>query len=335
MSRPRYSALRYFIVALLMAGLWVVVLAFAGGLRPAGAPLSEHRRDLVDPRHPYDSLLRLAQAADKAFDRELWRRESGWSMDRAATAQDIAWQIAEEDLGLPGRMPDTITWADYGKDRNSVAGRYTWGDEVSLNVRYRDDPTWKHLPWLGVLIHEMVHAQGVYNETRTEILTWEVEAAMAQLDYPGARLDLLRSLRGDALIAAWWMAAYQKTSLLSDTETHRYCGSGQCPAPTGDTSHVDAVRRDLLDPVEWRRTEKRMRWWLYSSGDDYSSVIEVYVARVLGTLIPTACSVDPVVADASVAAVVVRGVPMSLPIPLPAFRVDDMAAVLEEIGGCS
>lgn len=38
------------------------------------------------------------------------------------------------------------------------------------------------------------------------------------------RYDLLRSLRLDALVAAWWMAAYERPLLLSDTETHRYCG---------------------------------------------------------------------------------------------------------------
>ena len=204
-------------------------------------------------------------------------------------------------------------------------------DAISLNIRYRDDPAWQALPWLDVLIHEMVHAQYVWDETRTEIITWEVEAAMAALDYPGARYNLLRTLRLDALTAAWWMAAYERPLLPEGgTKVHRY---PPLP-PTGDTSTVDAARREVLDPVEWRRAEKRLRWWLHDSGQDYGDVIEAYVARVLGQLVPAACSPDPVIADASVAAVVAGGMPMTLPIKLPEFRADDFQAVLSEIGYC-
>ena len=328
------------LMALFVAALLVVTLAIAVSFRPMPAPDTPRAHDLMDPRPLYDSMLRLARAADVAYDadypgRGVFQVPDSLLVTLPDVAADIAAQIAEEDLGLPGRMPASVAWVDYGPDRNSVAGRYSLRGDVSLNVRYRDDPAWRTIPWLGVLVHEMIHAQYVFSETRTEILTWEVMSALAALDYPGARYDLLRSLRLDALVAAWWMAAYERPLLLSDTETHRYCGSGQCPLPTGDTSRVDAVRHELLDPVEWRRTEKRMRWWLHTSGEDYAAVIETYVARVLGTLIPAACSADPVVADASVAAVVAGGMPMTLPIPLPAFRVDDMRATLIEIGGCS
>ena len=50
-------------------------------------------------------------------------------------AADIAAQIAEEDLGLPGRMPGRgVLWVDYGSDRSSL-GKYSWSDAVSLNAR--------------------------------------------------------------------------------------------------------------------------------------------------------------------------------------------------------
>lgn len=275
---------------------------------------------------PYDPMLALARAADVAYDAE--RQPFPYLDPLPRVAQDIAFQIAEEDLGLTGRMPNGgVVWADYGPDRNSVAGRYTWGDEVSLNVRYRDDPEWTSQPWLGVLIHEMIHAQYVWNETRTEIMAYEVEAAMAALGYPGARADLLRSLRLDALLAAWWMAAYEQPDLMSNHPSPFYL-------PSGDTSRVDAVRHEVLDPVEWRRVEKRMRWWLYSSHLDYSAVIETYVAHVLGTLIPAACSITPVIADASLVGVVAGGMPMTQTVNLPEFRVDDMKAVFNELGYC-
>ena len=314
---------RWVIPLILMIAL-IVMLALA---RPAPVVAA-----------PYDGMLALARAADVAWDADYpghFTLPLPYPDARHANlprlAADIAAQIAEEGLGLDGRMPDSVTWADYGSDRNSIAGRWAWSNDVTLNDRYRDDPAWWNRPWFGVLIHEMVHAQGVYDETRTEILTWEVEAAMAQLGYPGARYDLLRTLRTDALGAAWWMAAYERPVLLSDADVRRYpC----CPLPTGDTSAVDAVRHELLDPTEWRRIEKNMRWWLHESGRDYESVIDTYVARVLGQLVPAACSPDPVIADASVAAVVAGGMPMTLPIKLPEFHADDFQAVLSEIGYC-
>ena len=64
---------------------------------------------------PYDGMLTLARAADAAFDADYPTAENAAPRlfglpdavlaDLPALAADIAAQIAEENLGLPGRMP--------------------------------------------------------------------------------------------------------------------------------------------------------------------------------------------------------------------------------------
>jgi len=162
----------------------------------------------------FESYLRLAALADAAYD-----AEPSKDTDHDLTALSIAilWQFVEDGVTLAVDFPSSVRFAEYGYDRGAVAGRYSPSTgAVTLNVRYLMDPAWRDNSYLGVLVHELVHAQGEdvvddYNEAATEVIAYEITAALGDLGYPGARADILDTLRRDSLSAAFWIAHYGGT----------------------------------------------------------------------------------------------------------------------------
>lgn len=74
--------------------------------------------------------------------------------------------------------------------------------ELMLGGYYSDEPI------LGVLIHEMIHAAGVRDETATQVITLEVLAHMMDAGEPGAAWALYDELEGMARSAARWRSQW-------------------------------------------------------------------------------------------------------------------------------
>jgi hypothetical protein len=272
-------------------------------------------------------LLELARAADRVFDEQpAWQEEVGRLPELPLLVEHVAAYIQEEGYGS-GHIPAEVTMdASFGASRSLVSGRYDANaDRVELSERFRADPTWANQPWLGVLIHEMLHAEGYPIEAHVQVITFEILATMANDGYPGALVELADRLRRHALLSAWWLAAYEHESLpsrLSDRNLPPFCEMG-CTQVSGDVGEVEVVRRSVFDAAELRRFLARERFWLERSQRDYDKMLGSYVAEPLGVVIAAACG---------------EGLPITLVREVewpPLFPgVADTHAFLAEIGWC-
>lgn len=261
-------------------------------------------------------MVTLARAADAAYDAEI--KENGtWTCEAALRLHlnqcnepvslsdfqsllvSIAHQIEEEGVVSEAHVPDVALFPSWV---NSPAGIYRSAqDYIGINLRYIFDRGWRNndFGWLDVLVHEMIHAQGVWVgpsevlEAQTETLTYEVMAGLANRNYPGARADLLRSLRSDALWAAWWFA--QGRPVLHQIKNNGYyicsIGSAIC-SPTADEGKMarwTALRAELLTPFELRQAAKSARWWWSRPDKAFEAVLWKYVMPVLIPLVENAC----------------------------------------------
>jgi hypothetical protein len=272
-------------------------------------------------------LLRLARLADAMFDAQHpWNEEVERLPELPLLVEHIAAYVHDAGYGS-GHVPASVTMdADFGESRALVSGRYDPGaDRIELNERFLADPSWVDRPWLGVLVHEMIHAEGYPIEAHAQLITTEILAAMANDGYPGALVELADRLRRHALLSAWWLAAYEHGSLpssLAVANTAPHCQMG-CAVVSGHVDEVDEVRRTIFDARELRRARAQERFWLQRSRLDYDIVLGSYVAEPLGVLLSAACGEAPgftLVRD--------DGWPPLFP------SVDDTRAILEEIGWC-
>ena len=277
-------------------------------------------------------FLVIARAADALWDAtpDDWEAPA----DDAALAELVATvvaQLAEEGLPHAGHVPESVGYADFGADRSSLAGRYVrWVDEVTVNERFRTD--WADQNYLDILIHELTHAQGYGNEAQTQLVTWEVIAALGNLGLPGAWTGFLDGLRRDTLAMAWWMAAYgvEPPMTTRGATGVRSCGRDGCPEATADgplMAQVDAAKRAVFTAAEYRRAAKRLRFWT-TNGRDFAGVTETYVVRPLMVILGAICDDDPTAIewlDWS------GGVGTE---PVPPMRLDDMDAAFRELGLC-
>ncbi|HKZ92898.1 MAG TPA: hypothetical protein VJZ50_12240 [Candidatus Limnocylindrales bacterium] len=261
------------------------------------------------------------------FDAQLtWKEEVERMPELPQLVEHIAAYIDEEGYGS-GHIPASVTMdADFGESRSLASGRYFPDtDTIELNERFLTDPSWLERPWLGVLVHEMLHAEGYPIEAQVQVISTEVLATMANDGYPGALVELADRLRRHALLSAWWLAAYEHGSLpssLAVTNTAPYCRMG-CTVVSGRLDEVVEARHSILDAAELRVALARERFWLQRSQRDYDLVLGSYVAGPLGVLLSAACGQGQelkLVRD--------DGWPPLFP------SVDDTRAVLEEMGWC-
>jgi hypothetical protein len=272
-------------------------------------------------------LLQLARAADRVFDEQAaWHEEARRLPELPRLVEHVAAYIQEEGYGS-GHIPAEVTMdASFGASRSLVSGRYDPNaDRVELSERFRTDPTWADQPWLGVLVHEMLHAEGYPIESQVQVMTTEILATMANDGYPGALVELADRVRRHALLSAWWLAAYEHDSLpadFSDRNLPPFCEMG-CTLVSGDVGGVEDVRRSVFDAAELRRFLARERFWLERSQRDYDKVLASYIAEPLGVVLADACG---------------EGLPIRLardegwPPLFPSM--DDAHAFLAEIGWC-
>ena len=272
-------------------------------------------------------LLRLADLADALFDAQApWPAEASRLPELPTLVEHVAAQIREEGLGS-GHIPAAVAIdGDFGPLRSLESGRYYVStDSIVLNRRFLSDPSWSDSPWLGTLVHEMLHAEGYTKEAQVQLLTMEILASLANDGYPGAMHEVTDRLRRHALLSAWWLIAYGHDGLpatVRPVDLFAYCRL-RCPATSDDVGPVEEARRRIFDPVELRRVYARERFWLSDSGRDYDLVLRGYVASTLGALLEGSCREVPVGRLAR------RGAPPPLK-----PRLDDTAAILAEIGWC-
>ena len=272
-------------------------------------------------------LLQLARQADALFDAQpAWSDEARRLPELPLLVEHIAAYIHEEGYGS-GHIPASVTMdADFGESRSLESGRFHPGtDRIELNERFLTDPSWVDRPWLGVLVHEMLHAEGYPVEAQVQLITTEILARMANDGYPGALHELADRLRRHALLSAWWLAAYEHDAVpssLAVANTFPFCRMG-CTPVSGGVDEVDEVRRSIFDAAELRAAIVRERFWLQRSQRDYDIVLGSYIAEPLGVLLSAACGEAQefkLVRD--------EGWPPLFP------SVDDARAILEEIGWC-
>ncbi len=274
-----------------------------------------------------EALLRLASLADTMYDsRPGWIEEAKRLPELPVLVKHIAAYVEEEGYGS-GHVPAGVTMeADFGEQRSLAMGLYyESSDTVELNERFFTDPSWADRPWLGVLVHEMIHAEGYPVEAQAQLITFEILATMANDNYPGALLELTDRVRRHAILSAWWLAAYEHDRLpdrLAATNRSAFCSMG-CTVVSGDASVIIEARRTIYDAIELRRALARERYWLDRSERDYDAVLGSYVAEPFGVLLSAACG---------------TGLESRLtrdPSSPPLFpSVDDMGAFLAEIGWC-
>lgn len=272
-------------------------------------------------------LLRLTLLADALFDEQpTWREDAGRLPGLPLLVEHIAAYIEDEGYGS-GHVPASVTMdGDFGPSRWLEAGRYyPVTDRIELNERFLTDPSWADRPWLGVLVHEMLHAEGYSVEAQVQLITTEILARMANDGYPGALLELTDRLRRHALLSAWWLDAYEHDALpssLAVSNTFPFCRMG-CTQVSGDVEAVDNVRRSIFDAAELRAALARERFWLTRSQRDYDLVLGSYIVEPLSVLLSAACGEGHefrLVRD--------DGWPPLFP------SVDDTRAILQEIGWC-
>jgi len=272
--------------------LLVVVLTASITHKPA-TPVTPVIPVETDTERWFNRLIDLAYKADAAYDRIA--HESGadepesWD-ELLILTNEIIYQINEE-----GASRQLIS-ADVGFDefgpvmRSAVAGYYTRDGFIVLNQRYVT-PSWADNDWLGVLVHELVHAQGYFVgesstlEAQTELVATEVLAAMANLDYPGARVALLDGLRRDALAMAFYIAQFGGAPIFS---TYAPVGKPS-PSDAAMLARVSEARASVFTPTELARSERRIRWWMQAPVE-YFGVLSRYVVKVTTMQIDAACS---------------------------------------------
>lgn len=324
----------------------------------------------VQPAQPdpwFERMVALATAADKAYDEEI-AASGTWTCEAAIrlAAKDcvepktdealqflflaIAKQIGEE-TGLTARIP-AVTLFNFWA--NSPVGLYDPSrDTVGLNPRYIIDAGWRNndMSWLGTLVHEFVHAQGLWAgpseflEAETETTTFEVLAALANRNFPGARAELMRGIRSDALWVVWWIA--QGRPVLTSIHDNGYfvCNLGpQCAHSVNDgqMKRWTDLRASLMSPFELRRADQLFRWWRTQPNLTFEGVLYRYVVPVLIPSYLAACG-SGVLAE-KFEMVQRRELPEFIPpfIPLGAdyvhtwgpLKMDDLAYVFAEIGAC-
>lgn len=187
------------LAGLLAAGAVVVAIASAPFTGGAGSTAAE----------------RMALKIDAALD--LMEEPEGFSSIDLELVWpfEIAPYFEYEGLTDSFRGVPAVTFqpqAD-GQSHNHLAGYTYCGDEVWLNVRYINwVSTWYNRPdSLGTLVHEMVHTLGgdfcsrnsERAESRTQLATLEVLAAMANHGNYYALYAVLDELRDVALSTVW------------------------------------------------------------------------------------------------------------------------------------
>lgn len=304
----------------------------------------------------FDKMIRLAVIADEAYDAidEDWREVRPRNGNHFISFVDeVVNQIHEEGASHGPIYPAGFEAMDYGPGRRSgVAGTYhPFEHVIGLNGRFFT-AAWDRVSWFGVMVHELVHAQGyLTSESQTELIAIEVVAAMANLGYPGAKADLLDGLRRDALAMAYYIARFEggpRMSTVGPGNPAFQMEPDPAPKPDeGKLARLDTVRRQIFTPAEYARSEKRLRWW-NERADEYQVVLEKYVARVVTPLITAACGsgvVDEQFTRHQLYAgmkllwtgkewVVARVHEWRNPLTMPRLAVDDLAFVLRELKAC-
>lgn len=295
------------------------------------------------PEPYFDRLLRLATVSDAAFDAVTERWSPPYGMQLTDWRDAIMRQIGEEGIKWDGRKPPPVSFVDFGDEGSQVAGKFTLAGAVELNARFVTDPAWQRIPWLDVLVHELIHAAGLRNEAQTSLVTYEVIAALADLGFPYAFPEVLDTLRRDALLAAWWIARYDlpvrptttgATGLRAcnacETQPEVDLATGDVVRREGDVAQLERVtqaRRAIFTPAEHRRVLARERYWT-SADRDYAQALDAYVVRPLATILASICDDDPTLIEW------IEWSGFGSPMPTPPILMDDIDAVLREIGGC-
>lgn len=333
----------------LILGLVVVVLT-TGGLT-AGAIAAQ--RAIFPPEREawFSNLLTLAQKADAEFDTldAKWAEvgPQNWAELRELV-REIVYQIGEEGATEQSVLPTDLVFMDFGPGaRSAVAGRYYANlGAISLNERYLTS-AWADQSWLGVLVHELVHAQGYFVgssptlESQTEIVAAEVLAAMANLNYPGARAELLDGLRRDALSMAYYIARFGG-SPIHTTYVDDLVIPGSFDADPALMARLDAVRAAVFTPTELARAEKRIRWW-NEQPVAYRNMLSKYVVTTLTMELDAACGSGSMSESFQQYRLIGQitsagsslGLSWGVAVSRPPFQTDDLAYVLkDELGYC-
>jgi hypothetical protein len=266
-----------------------------GGLAGSAAVID---RSFSERATWFDNLLRLAALADREYD----TLDVKWSMvgpqswmDLGQLIKEIVYQIDEEGATTQLILPTDIGFVDYGPGRRSaVAGTYdpSYGIIV-LNERFLT-PSWGEQSWFSTLVHELVHAQGYFVgssatlESQTEIVATEVVAAMANLNYPGARADLLSGLRGDALAVAYYIARFSGSPIHTTNTDNQNLTVSFAGGDQAMLARWQSVRQSILTPTELARSDKRIRWW-EERPLEYAEVLGKYAVTTLTMELDASC----------------------------------------------
>jgi len=301
----------------LAAVLANIILALIIALSGAGSATLYVAAQPPDEGIWFARMERLARAADAAYDAEIaengpWTAEAALlrnartfnepvtNLEIKSIFMSVLHQIQEEGIVATARMPSIAIFPWWV---NSPAGTYDpEKDVVGLNPRFIYDRGWRanDNSWFSTLVHELIHAQGVYAgpseylEAETETLTYEVMAGFANRNYPGARAELLRGIRADALWTMWWIA--QGRPVLTSIKDNGYyvcnVGAAIC-TPTENAARMAAwadLRAAILTPAELRHGDKSYRWWRERPGKAFEVVIWKYIVPVIVPLYANACT---------------------------------------------
>jgi hypothetical protein len=270
-------------------GLTSLALAF-GGLVGLKATVFSERNVW------FDRLITLAQSADAAYDQldPVWSARPLTKTGLWILVKEIVFQIEEEGASLQIVRPTNLQLIDYGKGRRSaVAGTYYPSlGLVAINERFYT-PAWGDQNYLGVLVHEIVHAQGYFVgpsatlESQTEIVSKEVLAAMANLGYPGARADFLDDLRRNALSMAYYIARFGGSPIHTTYNEHAPATNRQADA--GMLERLGAARKSIFTAEELARADHRLRWWEQHSYE-FEEVLAKYVVTTVTMELEAGCS---------------------------------------------
>lgn len=253
----------------------------------------------ADAAHDAESAL-VAWTPEKATGRAFAEPQSAF--EALMLRQAIVKQI-EEETGIPPRFVDYGLWHDWV---NSPVGIYDpWFDIVGLNSRYLFDAGWRNndQSYLFTFAHELVHSQGVWVgeshelEAQTETVTYEVMAALANRNWPYARVSLFNNIRRDALLVAFWLAN-------GLDPVYSVYERNLVPRVTPDEGKLGAwreARAAIFTTTERSVHDKLLRWWFDKKGGgglyNYLGVLRRYVLPVLLPLTLYACTEAPVLRD--------------------------------------
>ena len=258
----------------LLGLLLALRLAVLSGPTPSTSPMPDcHPEHQWDQRCEwFDSLLALGQHADREADAEpSWldvRPIYSDDLDKLTTI--ILTGLRDYGFANPHR-PVSVKFEDYGADATQVAGRYyETEDRVTLNIRYITDPVWERRGYLKVLTHELIHAQGYTSEVQTETIALQIVAALGNQGEPGFRRAVLEEIRNDALWSAYDIAVHHAYFVADDNvrppcetglDDHGYTCMPEGPPNLAMQARLDAVRRQVFDPIELRYSDYKVRWW--------------------------------------------------------------------------